>query len=249
LHIDIPARQALETSSQQGKGVVLKWLNHYMLLRSLPKEQPLRPRSNLADTLITNGPGIGSSLTYSLIIDRHIAVRAICNSAQGVKVKQEDGSEKDRDLKSLPSKLLWLLHPDVVPIFDSQAWSAMTVVARLAGKVPTPDEQSKKDANLNEYCTFLELHQRCFGELYDAIDAIIGEEFSKIFDGAPRKNSGSITQEDAKRQYANHVTVIDQLLWHLGSEVPIEGCLTKRIRKEKTAQGHPLPLTTAEGRL
>jgi hypothetical protein len=235
LNIDIPARQAIEASSQQSKAPVLKWLNHYRLLRGLPKEVQLKPRSNLADAIIAAGSTISSSLTYQSIIERHTQIYAICNSAEGVKVKQDDGSLKNRNLKSLLSKLLWLLHPNVVPIFDSQARNAMTVVARLAEKVPTPDIQSKKNATLDAFCTFLELHKLCFAEFYEAIDTLIIEEFGKIFDGVPRKSGGSITEQDARSQYANHITVIDQLLWHLGSEIPLEGCITKRVRKKTTS--------------
>jgi hypothetical protein len=241
LNIDIPARQAIKASSHEGKEAVLRWLNHYKLLRSFPKEETLKPRSNLADAIIAAGSTISSSLMYPSITVRHTEICDICNAAEGVKVEQENGKVKDRNLKSLPSKLLWLLHPDVVPIFDSQAWNAITVVARLAKKVATPDIQSKKNATLDEYCTFLKLHPLCFGEFYAEIDTFIGGEFSKIFESAHQKNGGAITEEDAKSQYANHITVIDQLLWHLGSEIPLEGCITKRSTKKKTARETPVP--------
>jgi branched-subunit amino acid permease len=71
-----------------------------------------------------------------------------------------------------------------------------------------------------------------FGELYAKIDTIVAEEFSTIFTNATRKNNAN-TEADAKRQYANHMTVIDQLLWHLGSEIAVDGCVSKRIRKNR----------------
>ena len=72
----------------------------------------------------------------------------------------------ERDFTSLASKLLWLLHPSVVPIFDSQAWCATNVIARVANKVDTPDPQDRSDSILNRYCAFLKLHARCFKDLY-----------------------------------------------------------------------------------
>jgi hypothetical protein len=98
-----------------------------------------------------------------------------------------------------------------VPIFDSQAWRAINVIAQLTDKIPI-------DLTLTKYDVFLQLHTDCFGAFYSAIDQLIGDEFSDIFDAATQNEKASV-KEAAKRQYANHITVIDQLLWHLGKEI------------------------------
>jgi hypothetical protein len=93
--------------------------------------------------------------------------------------------------------------------------------------VYTPGPLVTPDLILNPYCAFLKLHALCFADLYDRIDAMVAAEFSAIFANAKRKNK-TITEADAKRQYANHMTVTDQILWHLGSLVAVAGCITRR---------------------
>ena len=126
-------------------------------------------------------------------------------------------------------KLLWLLHPNEVPIFDDRAWRAINVIARLADKVETPDPRDKSAFTLNEFCAFLKLHRLCFSAVYERIDKIISEEFDRIFDSAKRRDAGT-RKEDAARQYANHITAIDQILYHLGGAVPVDKALTKKAR-------------------
>jgi hypothetical protein len=69
---------------------------------------------------------------------------------------------------------------------------------------------------------------------------IVGAEFSTIFASATRKN----TEAEAKRQYANHMTVIDQLLWHLGSVVAVDGCVTKRTKTKPKESAAGVPSVT-----
>jgi len=233
LHMDLPARQALENPTEQSgvEASVTTWMDHYRVLRG--KNLTTTVRTRLVKAIINGASEIKRDLAASSIVERHTEIQTLCNSVEGIKLKDKDGNERDRDFTSLASKLLWLLHPSVVPIFDSQAWCATNVIARLVDKVPTDDPQAKSDSILNAYCAFLKLHTICFADLYNPIDKIISEDFGKIFEDAPRKNSTSIKKKDAERQYANHMTVIDQLLWHLGSEVQVEECLTKRIRKRR----------------
>jgi hypothetical protein len=202
-------------------------------------------RTRLVKAIIDDASQIKRSLAapsiiegHSEIIQRHTEIRTLCNAVEGIKLKDKEGQEMERDFTSLASKLLWLLHPSVVPIFDSQAWCATNVIARVAKKVDTPDPQDRFDSILNRYCAFLKLHALCFKDLYDPIDKIIAEEFAAIFESAAQKNS-AIKKDDAERQYANHMTVIDQLLWHLGSEVPVAECLTDRIRKKRPKKESP----------
>jgi hypothetical protein len=234
LPFDIPARRALERVSPQGKDALLKWFHHYKILRSLPKEETSHSRSNLVDAIIKDAANIRRDLTFDSIIDRHSEISKLCNSVEGVKAPNKDGDTNDRSFRSLASKLLWLLYPTVVPIYDAQAWHAITVIARLANKVETPDPAPRgRNSILDEYCAFLKLHRLCFSTLYEPIDKIVAEDFGSIFDGVPTMPGTSIKKEDAEQQYANHITVIDQLLWHLGNDVPVADCLKKRVGTTK----------------
>ena len=93
----------------------------------------------------------------------------------------------------------------------------------------TPDPQDESAFTLNEFCAFLKLHTLCFSAVYERIDKIISEEFDTIFDSAKRQNAAN-KKGDAARQYANHITVIDQILYHLGGAVPVDKALTKKAR-------------------
>jgi hypothetical protein len=230
LHFDFAARQAFEGSitGTDAETAVTKWGDHYGVLRIKGNIRP-----DLVRAVINGAPQIRRDLLATSaearrteIIQRHAEIVAISNTVQ--EVRNKDGGE--RDFTSLASKLLWLLHPSQVPIFDDRAWRAINVIARLAEKVETPDPDDKSVFTLNEFCAFLKLHVLCFSDIYERIDKIISEEFDRIFESATRQND-SITKEDSARQYANHITVIDQTLWHLGGDVPVEECLTP-----KTAQ-------------
>jgi hypothetical protein len=232
LHFDFVARQALDGAMSQtdAEAAVTKWGDHYRVLRIDKKVRP-----DLVKAIINGAPQIKRNLEatspeerHTEIIQRHAEIYTLCNAVQGVRNK--DGGE--RDFKALPSKLLWLLHPSKVPIFDDLAWRAINVVARLAEKVETPDPEDKSASTLNEFCAFLKLHALCFSGIYERIDEIISEEFDTIFDSATRQTA--ITKEDAAHQYANHITVIDQILVHLGGAVPVEGCLIKKTGKKGT---------------
>jgi hypothetical protein len=233
LHFDFAARQALEVSitGSDAETAVTKWGDHYGVLRIKGNIRP-----DLVKAIINGAPQIRRDLVAASaearraeIIQRHAEIGTICNAVQ--EVRNKDGSE--RDFTSLASKLLWLLHPSEVPIFDDRAWRAINVIARLAEKVETPDPEDKSALALNEFCAFLKLHVLCFSDIYERIDQIISEEFDTIFDSATRQND-AITKEDAARQYANHITVIDQILWHLGGDVPVEECLTPKTEKMET---------------
>jgi hypothetical protein len=230
LHLDSAARQGLEHPSPvqtDAEKAVTKWMDRYRVLRL-----STTVREKLVKAIIADASQIRRSLTAAEIIDRHAEIRTLCNTVEGIRIRDKNtGTEKDRNVTSLASKLLWLMHPETVPIFDSQSWWATTVIARISGKVYTPGSLVTSDLVLNQYCAFLKLHILCFGDLYATIGTIVAEEFSTIFANATRKNNAN-TEADAKRQYANHVTVIDQLLWHLGSEIAVDGCVSKRIRKK-----------------
>lgn len=231
LHFDFAARQALDGALSQtdAETAVTKWGDHYRVLRI---KKSVRP--NLVKALISGAPQLKTALVaataedrHAETIKRHADIGTLCNTVQGARKK--NGTE--RDFTSLASKLLWLLHPKEAPIFDDRAWRAINVIARLAEKVETPDPQDKSAFTLNEFCAFLKLHARCFSDIYERIDKIISEEFDAIFDSATRQND-AITKEYATRQYANHITVIDQILWHLGGDVPVEVCLAPKTRKK-----------------
>lgn len=224
LEKDLPARHALENPAAEGQAAIVQWLNHYRVLMGIPADLRLR----LVDALVGHVPEIRLDSVTPALIDSHTAISKCCSSVV------------PRDFTSLGSKVLWLLHPEVVPIFDSQASHAISVVARLANKVPTPD--LKPTAGANKYCTFVKLHTLCFAEFYGRIDETISEQFSDIFDAAAPHGHAS-SKEDAKRQYANHVTVIDQLLWHLGDETAIEECLAPVGRRNPVIQ---IPLSVKE---
>ncbi len=85
---------------------------------------------------------------------------------------------------------------------------------------------------LNPFCAFLSLREVCFSHLYDPIDKFVAKEFGAIFGNVAQ--ASTITEADARNQYANYMTVIDQILWHLGSDVAVEECLTKKVRKKPT---------------
>lgn len=232
LHIDFAARQALENTApiqSEAEKAVNDWGNLYKVLR-------VKARADLVKAIINGAPQIRSDLVagsaeerHTEISQRHAEICTLCNTVQ--RVRNKDGGE--RDFKVLASKLLWLLHPSKVPIFDDLAWRAINVVARLAEKVETPDPEHESASTLNEFCAFLKLHALCFSDIYERIDKLILEEFDTIFDSATRQND-AITKEDAASQYANHITVIDQILVHLGSAVPVEGCLVKKTGRNGT---------------
>ena len=232
LHLDFAARQALENAApiqSEAEKAVNDWGDLYKVLR-------VKARPDLVKAIINGAPQIRGDLVagsaeerHSEIIQRHAEICTLCNTVQGV--RHEDGGE--RDFTVLASKLLWLTHPNEVPIFDDLAWRAINVVARLAGKVETPDPEDESASTLNEFCAFLKLHALCFSGIYERIDEIILEEFDTIFDSAKRQVP-AITKENAARQYANHITVIDQILVHLGGTVPVEGCLNKKTGKKGT---------------
>jgi hypothetical protein len=235
LHFDFAARQALEgvITGSAAENAVTQWGDHYKVLRIKKNVRP-----NLVKALINGAPQIKSALVattanarHAEIVQKHADIGTLCNTVQGVRKK----NGKDRNFTSLASKLLWLLFPDQVPIFDDRAWRAINVVARLVEKAETPDPD-KSDFTLNEFCAFLKLHVLCFSSIYGQIDKIISEEFDAIFDGAARQVT-AITKEDAERQYANHITVIDQILWHLGGAVPVKECLI--VKPTKTAAKKP----------
>jgi len=228
LQIDFAARQALESTApnQEAEKAIDDWGILYKVLR-------VKAKTDLVKAIINGEPQIRRDLVatsteekHTEIIQRHTEIYTLCNAVQGVRHK--DGGE--RDFKALASKLLWLLHPSEVPIFDDLAWCAINVVARLAEKVETPDPKDKSASTLNKFCAFLKLHSLCFSDIYERIDQIILGEFDTIFDSAERKGP-AITKENAARQYANHITVIDQILVHLGGTVPVEECLKKTGKK------------------
>ena len=229
LHFDFAARQAMDgvLSQADAETAITKWGDKYGVLR-IKKNV----RSNLVKALINGAPQIRSALVattaeakHAEIIKKHTDIGTLCNTVQGARKK--NGSA--RDFTSLASKLLWLLFPNRVPIFDARAWRALNLVARLTEKAATPDPD-QSDFTLNEFCAFLKLHVLCFSSIYDRIDEITLDEFDSIFDGSTRQVR-AITKEDAARQYANHITVIDQVLWHLAGAVPVEECLIVNTRK------------------
>jgi hypothetical protein len=237
LHIDFAARQALEGSTpiqSEAEKSLKTWMDRYRVLRG--KKLSTTVRERLVRAIIKDAPQISRSLLATSILGRHAEIRAYCNTVEGIKIKDEKtGIERDRDFTSLASKLLWLLHPETVPIFDSQAWCATTVIARISGKVYTLVSLVTPGLILKPYCAFLKLHALCFADLFDRIDAIVAAEFSAIFASAKRKNK-TITEANAKSQYANHMTVIDQILWHLGSSVAVDECIAKRANKKQQQQ-------------
>ena len=223
---------------------VTTWMDRYRVLRGRNLSKTVREK--LVKAIIADAPQITRSLTTDAIPERHAEICTLCNTVEGIKIKNEKtGTEKDRDFTWLASKLLWLLHPDIVPIFDSQAWCATNVIARISGKVYTPGSLVAQDTTLKPYCAFLKLHALCFGNLYNRIDTILAVEFSTIYANATRKNNSN-TEADAKRQYANHMTVIDQMLWHLGSDIAVEGCITKRVKKKAGRKKAPKSAANAQ---
>jgi hypothetical protein len=233
LHFDFAARQAIEgvKTGSDAEIAVVKWMEHYGVVQGFTKET----RSRLAQALINQSSEIKHDLTPS-IRDRHAAITKICNSVEGVKRKnKKNGKEKERECTSLVSKLLWLLHPHEVPIFDSRAWRAINVIARIVDKAETPDPEDKSSFRLKEYCAFLKLHEICFSHLYDSIQKIVAEEFDTIFSGAEQQNGG-VVKQDAANQYANYMTVIDQMLWHLGGAIPVDGCYTLTAKKKSATK-------------
>jgi hypothetical protein len=226
LFVDFAARKAIETSNAAGADAIVDWMQHYGVVQGFTKDT----RARLAAALINQSSEINQDLTPS-VLDRHAAVTNLCNSVEGVKTKNKrNGKEKVRQCTSLSSKLLWLLHPDEVPIFDSRAWRAINVIARVVEKAETPDPEDRSSVTLNQYCAFLRLHEVCFSHLYDPIKQIVTREFDKIFSSATQQNGG-VSKEDAAKQYANHMTVIDQMLWHLGGAIPVDGCYTLTVKK------------------
>jgi hypothetical protein len=228
LHLDFAARQALEGVITGGgaEKAVSDWGHRYKVLR-------VAAHADLVKAIIRGAPLIRRALVATTTEDRHAEIIkmhadicTLCNSVPGVKNK--DGS--DRDFKVLASKLLWLSHPHEIPISDDLASSAINVVARLAEKVETPDPDDSK-FTLNEFCAFLRLHTLCFSSIYGRIDEIVATEFDTVFDGATRQIA-TITREDAKRQYGNHITVIDQILLNLGSAVRVKECIDKKTAKK-----------------
>jgi hypothetical protein len=171
LHIDFAAREALENSTpnqSEAEKAVTTWMDRYRVLRGKSLSTTVRER--LVRAVINDAPQMRRSLTEPSILDRHAEIRTHSNTVEGIKVKhKKTGAEKDRDFTSLASKLLWLLHPEVVPIFDSQAWCATTVIARISGKVYTPGSLVTPGMILNPYCAFLKLHALCFADFYDRI--------------------------------------------------------------------------------
>lgn len=236
LQVDSAARQALEKPTQQSvaEAAIKAWMSRYSVMPRAKNVTKIITDS-LVRAIIDFAPRITTSLSATSILTRHAAICTHCNTVEGIKVKDKNtGIERDRDFTSLASKLLWLMHPDVVPIFDSQAWCAIKVIARISGKIETPGLLVERDSVLERYCAFLNLHALCFSHLYGPIDTFAAKEFSAIFGSTTQKTS-AVTEADAKRQYANHMTLIDQLLWHLGGDVAVAGCLTKRIRKNAGA--------------
>jgi hypothetical protein len=236
LHIDFAARQALETPTTQtvAEGAIRAWMVGYSVMpRAKNLTKPII--DNLVRAIIGYAPQMRRSITTAAIRTRHAEVCTHCNTVSGIRIKNKDGTETDRDFTSLASKLLWLLHPDVVPIFDSQAWCATKVIARLSGKIETPGLllDGRRGFVLDQYCAFLKLHDMCFSHLYAPIDTFVSKEFSLIFSGTTRQDV-STTEANAKNQYGNHMTVVDQILWHLGSDIAVEGCVTKKDRKKPT---------------
>jgi len=241
LHIDFAARQALETPTAPtaAEASIRAWMVAYSVMpRAKNLTKPVI--DDLIKAIISYAPQMTSSITADSIRARHSEICTHCNTVNGIKIKDEHGVETDRDFTSMASKLLWLLHPDVVPILDSQARCATRVIARMSGKIETPGflVDGRRGFVLDQYCAFLKLHDMCFSHLYAPIDAIIKKEFSSIFGGATRQNA-SITEANAKNQYGNHMTVIDQILWHLGSDIAVDGCNTKKARKRPTRKKPP----------
>jgi hypothetical protein len=235
LYIDFAARQALETLTAQtvAEAAIRAWMVAYSVMpRAKNLTKPII--DDLIRAIISYAPQMTRSITAASIRARHAQICTHCNTVNGIKIKDKDGVETDRDFTSLASKLLWLLHPDVVPIFDSQSWCATKVIARLSGKIETPGllVNGRRGFVLDHYCAFLRLHDMCFSHLYATIDAFVAREFSAIFSGAKRQDA-SISEANARNQYGNHMTVIDQLLWHLGSDIAVEGCVTKKDRKRR----------------
>jgi hypothetical protein len=241
LHLDFPARQALEgvLTGSDAEKAVSDWGHRYKVLRFAAYPAVVK-------AIISGAPQIRSALVataidarHAEIIKMHTDICTLCNTVPGV--KNTDGS--DRDFKVLASKLLWLSHPSEIPISDDLASAAINVVARLTEKVETPDPDNSK-FTLNEFCAFLKLHTLCFSSIYERIDEIISAEFDTIFDGATRQVA-TITEEDAKRQYGNHITVIDQILLHLGSAVRVKECIT--TKKPATSVASVKSLDAQEG--
>jgi hypothetical protein len=228
LHLDFPARQALEgvLTGSNAEKAVSDWGYRYKVLRFAAYPAVVK-------AIISGAPQIRSALVataidarHAEIIKMHTDICTLCNTVPGVKNKNGG----DRDFKVLASKLLWLSHPSEIPISDDLALRAINVLARLAEKAETPDPD-QSDFTLNEFCVFLKLHTLCFSSIYERIDEIVAAEFDTIFDGATRQVT-TITKEDAKRQYGSHVTVIDQILLHLGSAVRVKECIIKKTTKK-----------------
>lgn len=200
LHKDVPARRALLLAkrngiiSEQASTDVCQWLQHYKVLMGIRGET----RRLLVDAIVgvVRHIELFAAADIPKIVEAHNAVLTACSSVQS------------RDFTSLSSKVLWLLFPNVVPLFDSQAWAALRVVSRLVG-LDLPKSK-------NKYSDFLHLHQSCLGELYQPIGRIVRDEFTNIFDVTTNDRSESL-RNDAQALYSNHITVLDQLLWRLGA--------------------------------
>lgn len=226
LLLDLAARKAIENLDVNAATQVVKWMEHYGVVQGFTRETRLK----LAEALIQQSSELTHNLTPT-IRDRHVALSTICNSVEGVRNKdKETGDETDRDCTSLSSKLLWLTHPSEIPIFDARAWDAINVIARILEVAATPDPADRSRVTLDQYCVLLKLHETCFSHLYSKIDEIVTREFEAIFNSTRQTEVGSM--QFAREQYSHHMTVIDQILWHLGGAIPLDGCFSRSREKK-----------------
>ena len=122
-----------QMSHSERTSTVREWLRTYSVLQGLTDEA----RSNVAAAIVDYADSARPkhlSTDPERIFEQFEQLHSMCSKAIPLTKKG-----KPRTLTSLASKALWCCYPDVVPIYDSQAVSALSVLSRLM-EIDEPDD-------------------------------------------------------------------------------------------------------------
>lgn len=163
---------------------VKKWIDDQRAHRFAGGAGPIAPAIvNFADQRQRLARGCG----YAAILEQFETIYELCSA---VGPKNKDG--RGRDLTSFTSKALWVCYPDIVPIYDDYAESALKMLSKVMPPSPRAGETQCSQA-AKKYAPFLDNWLHLYARL------------------APVLRTAAATAN-----YPYDVRVLDKMLWLWG---------------------------------
>lgn len=177
-------QQELIQNPKEASDVIRKWLNRYNAFQRLSNNIRVDV-SNAVIRFAETPLKRGTILNQADIIEQFNTLYAMCSNHMP---RRKNGHP--RDCTSITSKALWCCYPDSIPLYDSYAKRALTVMGKLDRGAQNLSLSKGSD---NEYANFVAVWHYFYEQAQSSLDQL-------------------------STDYSYKVRVFDKILWLIGKD-------------------------------